>query len=168
MIVISDSTPLHYLILIDHIGVLGELFGRVIIPLAVLDELQHPNTPREVKSWIAGPPPWLEVRHAAKVPDSALTPLGAGEREAILLAEELRADLLLMDDKAGRQEATRRNLRVVGSLAVLEEGAKRGLVDLPEALARLQETSFRVSKEVLDSLLERYRGRTRQQRTTSL
>lgn len=84
--------------------------------------------------------------------------LGAGEREAIVLAQELRADLLLMDDKAGRQEAARRNLKVIGSLAVLEEGAKQGLLNLPDALARLQQTSYRISKEVLESLLERNRG----------
>jgi predicted nucleic acid-binding protein len=158
MIVISDSTPLHYLILIDEIQVLGELFGQVVIPQAVFDELQHENTRPGVKSWIADAPPWLQVRHTSATADPQLAVLGAGEREAIVLAQELRADLLLMDDRAGRHEAERRNLKVIGSLAVLEEGAKRGLVNLPEALAKLQETSFRVSKEVLESLLERNRG----------
>ena len=158
MIVISDSTPLHYLILIDEIRILGELFGHVVIPPSVFDELQHENTPADVKSWIADAPPWLEVRPTSATPDPALAALGAGERDAIMLAQELRADLLLMDDRAGRLEARRRNLRVIGSLAVLEEGAKQGLVNLPEALARLQQTSFRVSKEVLESLLERNRG----------
>ena len=158
MIVISDSTPLHYLILIDEIQVLGELFGQVVIPQAVFDELQHENTPPGVKSWIADAPPWLQVRHTSVTTDPQLAVLGAGEREAILLAQELRADLLLMDDRAGRHEAERRNLKFIGSLAVLEEGAKRGLVNLREALAKRQQTSFRVSKEVLESLLERNRG----------
>lgn len=59
MIVVSDSTPLHYLILIDEIRILGKLFGQVVIPQAVFDELQHENTPPDVKSWIADAPPWL-------------------------------------------------------------------------------------------------------------
>jgi len=158
MIVISDSTPLHYLILIYEIDVLPKLFGQVVIPQAVFDELQHENTPPDVKSWIADAPPWLEVRHTSATADPQLAVLGSGEREAIVLAQELRADLLLMDDKAGRHEAERRNLKFIGSLAVLEEGAKRGLVNLPEALARLQQTSYRISRDVLESLLERNRG----------
>ena len=158
MIVVSDSTPLHYLVLIDAISILLDLFGRVVIPQAVVDELQHVRTPSPVKVWMNDAPSWLEVKRVSAPLDAALAVLGAGERQAILLAQELEADVLLMDDKAGRQEAWRRNLKVVGTLAVLEEGARRGLVRLPEALARLQQTSYRISPEVLESLLGRNRG----------
>ncbi|MBI1984241.1 MAG: DUF3368 domain-containing protein [Acidobacteria bacterium] len=157
MIVVSDSTPLHYLVLIGEVGILHQLFGRVIIPGAVFEELQHEKTPEPVKGWMAKAPGWVQVM-TAKVPaDPGLAALGAGEREAIALAQELRAHLVLMDDKAGRLEAARRNLKVAGLVAVLEEGAKRGLLNLPETLGRLQQTSFRISQEVLDSLIERGR-----------
>lgn len=105
MIVVADTTPLHYLVLIDAVGILFDLFGSVVIPQAVMDELQHARTPEPVKLWLAAAPPWLEVKRVAVPPDSALAALGAGEQEAIALARELGADLLLMDDKAGRQEA---------------------------------------------------------------
>lgn len=115
MIVISDSTPLHYLVLIEEADILHDLFGRVIIPQAVFDELQHERTPASVKEWVAAHPAWLEVKQAKVPRDPALQPLGAGEREAHVLAQELRANLLLMDDKARRREASRRGLRVTVS-----------------------------------------------------
>ena len=80
--------------------------------------------------------------------------LDEGEQEAILLAQELEADLLLIDDKDGRLEATRRNIAVVGTLGVLDKAADKDLLDLPETLARLQQTSFRASAELIRSLLE--------------
>jgi len=56
MIVVADTTPLHYLILIQHDDLLPRLFGRVLIPPAVLAELQHPETPDPVRQWFAQPP----------------------------------------------------------------------------------------------------------------
>jgi len=83
--------------------------------------------------------------------------LDEGEREAIALAEEVRADLLLVDDWEARLEAQRRHLRVVGTLRVLADGASRGLTDLEEAFHRLLRTNFRVNSELLASLLEEHR-----------
>ena len=62
MIVISDTSPLCYLLLIDLIEVLPQLFGRVIIPQKVRDELLAPTAPQVVREWIAQPPDWLEVQ----------------------------------------------------------------------------------------------------------
>src|SRR5688572_1583103 len=53
--------PLNYLILIDHANVLRELYGRVFIPEAVFQELQHSRTPAVVRTLIAALPDWLEV-----------------------------------------------------------------------------------------------------------
>ncbi|MGH7869918.1 MAG: DUF3368 domain-containing protein, partial [Candidatus Dormibacteraceae bacterium] len=108
MIVIADTTPLNHLILIDRANILQVLYGRVIVPRAVLSELQAQATPPKVKAWISHHPDWLEVYQTAIHHDSSLDQLDAGEREAILLAQELQADLLLMDDLGGRQEAHRR------------------------------------------------------------
>ena len=161
MIVISDTTPLNYLVLIEQQELLARLFERVIIPQAVWTELQAGGTPESVRAWLAHQPDWLEIRQANFPADAALAMLDKGEQEAILLAQELHADLLLIDDKDGRLEAARRNIVVVGTLGVLDKAAERGLLDLPDILARLRQTSFRVAPVLLDWLLERDAERKR-------
>ncbi len=74
--------------------------------------------------------------------------LGDGEREAIVLAQELHADIVLIDEGDGRREAQRRALTMTGTLGVLERAAIRGLIDLPRVLARLQSTTFRARPEL--------------------
>jgi len=80
--------------------------------------------------------------------------LGAGEVEAIALALQLKADALLMDDRAGRQEERRRGLSVLGTLGVLATAGRRGLTDVPAAVARLRQTNFRASEEMIRNILE--------------
>jgi predicted nucleic acid-binding protein len=159
MIVISDTTPLHYLVLIGHAGILPALFGKVVIPAAVASELQRLRTPEIVRAWMASPPPWLETRSVGVSQAGDLDHLGAGEREAILLAEEIGADWLIVDDYEGRQEANRRKLPVIGTLRVLDEAAQRQLIDLPEVLAKLKETTFYVSPNLVQWLLDRHEKR---------
>lgn len=155
MIIISNTTPLNYPVLIEQQDVLRALFGRVIIPQGVLEELQRDKTPRAVKEWIAIRPEWLEVRTVQNISVHELNSLDAGEREAILLAEEISANALLMDDKDGRKEAAKRSMVVIGTLGVLEQAAERDLIDLTEAIDRLRQTTFRAPKEVIEAMLER-------------
>ena len=81
MIVIADSTPLNYLILIYQADLLPQLFDRVLIPPAVFEELQRQETPDLVRRWIAGPPSWLQVQALRWGPDPTLGHLDPGERE---------------------------------------------------------------------------------------
>lgn len=156
MIVVADTTPLNYLILIEQARILPRLYGRVIIPEAVAEELRHHSAPPPVSSWIARPPAWLEIQKARRPkPDAALDVLDEGEREAIILALEIHAHLLLIDEKAGRREAGRRHLQVAGTLAVLEQAAKRGLLDFPKVLRRLEKTNFRLSADIIESFRAR-------------
>ncbi len=154
MIVIADSTPLNYLILIHQADLLPQLFDRVLIPPAVFEELQHQEAPLVVRRWIAGPPLWLQVQALRFVPGPTLGHLDPGEREAIALAEELHADQLLLDDADARREAARRSLPFIGTLGVLREAARRDLLDLRTALVQLQETSFFVDPALIESLLD--------------
>jgi predicted nucleic acid-binding protein len=64
MIVVSDTSPLNYLILIGADQVLPSLFGQVVAPPEVLVEMQHVKAPAEVSAWARQPPAWLEVRSA--------------------------------------------------------------------------------------------------------
>ena len=142
--------------LIGEAEILQRLFDRVVIPEAVLRELQHPETPAAVSEWIVHRPAWLEIERITVPPDQSLLMLGEGEREAIILAQQHGPDvLLLMDEGKGRLEAQRRNLRITGTLGVLNDAASRGWVDLPCAIERLRKTTFRASPSLLQSLLDR-------------
>lgn len=160
MIVLSDTSPLNYLVLIGHVDVLPALFGQVIVPAAVRAELQHPGTPQIVRDWLRTAPPWLVVHAAAHI--DASIQLGTGEIEAISLAIELHADLLLMDDRRGRRAAESRGLSVAGTLNVLEAAAERDLLDLPVAIAKLRQTNFHVSERILARALDADAERRRQ------
>ena len=86
MIVVADTSPINYLILIGHIEILPHFYGRVLIPLSVWEELQDTHTPDTVHAWTSQPPHWLEIRALRNTPDPSLNFLDCGEREAIALA----------------------------------------------------------------------------------
>ncbi len=154
MIVIADTGPINYLILIGEIEVLPGLYHRVTIPPSVCEELCHSSAPAPVRTWMVQPPEWLEVVAPIHSPDAELSHLDAGERDAILLAEELRADQIVIDEMRGRREAQRRHIPFTGTLGVLAAGAAQGLLDLRSAVDRLRQTSFHISPEILDRLIE--------------
>lgn len=83
MIILSDTSPINYLILIGEIEVLRKLAGRIIIPQAVFVELQNQKTPESVRAWIDSRPDWLEVHQANLSLYMPKKKLGAGEHEAI-------------------------------------------------------------------------------------
>lgn len=154
MIVVADTTPLNYLVLSQHEALLPRIFGRVLIPPAVFAELQHPKAPHSVRLWLTHAPIWLQVQALRSQPDHGLDYLDPGEREVIALAEELNADQILLDEAEARQEAARRKLPFIGTLGILRRAAQLDLINLPVALARLQETTFYVDPELIRSLLE--------------
>jgi predicted nucleic acid-binding protein len=160
-VVVADATPLHYLILIDAIDLLPRLFERIHVPVEVRDELICEATPPRVRSWLQKPPEWLEILAApvAASEDALLAALDLGERAAIVLAESIHADLLLMDDRAGAVLAQRRVLTVTGTLGVLDLASQAGLLHLQDAFQRLQKTNFRYPPSLLEALLEEERNR---------
>lgn len=130
MIVVADSGPLHHLILLDHSELLRRFYSRVVVPDAVASELSAAGAPPTVRDWILQPPSWISVVPVAPEAVETITDdLDFGERSAIALAATLGADLLLIDEAAGRAEARRRSLRVTGTLGVLRAGAEQGLVN---------------------------------------
>jgi predicted nucleic acid-binding protein len=157
MLVVTDTTPMNDLILIGHVDVLPVLFGIVVVPQAVADELLDPRTPASVRQWIAAPPAWCTI-HSAPNLDPALAYLGNGEREAIALCQALGA-ALLTDDTRAYDEARVRGIEVVRTLACLERASLQGWLDLPTALARLQETTFYAPAQVISDLLARHAAR---------
>ena len=161
MSVVADSSPLHYLILIDAIEVLPALYCRVVAPPMVMAELSHPHTPHAVQQWIAQPPAWLAVQQPTLSADPTLLNLDAGEIQAILLAQELQADFLFIDEEDGRRAARQRALTVLGTLGILAHAAAQGLQDLSGALTRLRHTNFRMTEAMIEQLLRRDAARNR-------
>ena len=113
MIAVSDTTPLNRLILIDPAHVLPALFGRVYSPSAVIRELSHPRSPEPARRWTDLLPEWLTVGEPTLI-DPSLR-LGTGEAAAIALAEELKADWVLLDERKGPRVGESRGLRVAGT-----------------------------------------------------
>lgn len=158
MIVVSDTSPICYLLLIDEIEILPQLYNQILIPTIIQQELSNTKSPKVVQNWIKNPPDWLVIQSVTPRCERDLEVLDSGERAAIILAEEQKADLVIVDDALGRRIATARGLRVTGLLGVLDEAAKRNIIDFPIAINRLQKTTFRVSAILIESLLNRYQN----------
>ncbi|MBI4658598.1 MAG: DUF3368 domain-containing protein [Verrucomicrobia bacterium] len=143
MIVVSDTTAITALLQIGRVELLATLYGEVLIPEAVRNELlqAHHNTP--------------EFLRVEKVLDIAevqrlRSELDVGEAEAIVLSKEKAADLLLIDEAEGRRVALREGLSIIGLLGVLVHAKRTGLIISVRTLAaELEQTAgFRVSDEV--------------------
>jgi predicted nucleic acid-binding protein len=154
MTVVSNTSPLNYLVLIGHQEILPVLFGHILIPEAVWHELRSPAAPQPVKAFLETWPSWLERRIVSQVPQD-LQQLDPGEREAIALAQSVGASLVLLDEKKGRQVARDLGFAVTGTLGVLDLAARRGLVDLVDALKRLERTTFRTTPRLLRHIQEK-------------
>ncbi|MEX2213598.1 MAG: hypothetical protein WD768_05695 [Phycisphaeraceae bacterium] len=160
MIVVSDTTPLNYLVLIGAIDVLPRLFNEVYVPPAVLRELSHANAPAIVRDWVTSPPAWLKVETpVARLPSTA--GLDAGEADAISLAKERHITDVLIDEYRGRKVAAEEGLFALPTLAILERAAEQGLIDLHAALGALAATTYRVRPELIEAALRREAERKR-------
>ncbi len=130
MIIVSDTSPITSLAAIGQLDLLRELYSKILIPEAVYQELTGTATlvpgSREVKTV-----EWIEVRQVTNRPLIVTLleqQLDEGECEAIALAIELNAELLLIDERRGRAEADRLGLRIIGLLGVLVEAKQKGLI----------------------------------------
>lgn len=127
MIVVSDTSPLTALLTIGAAEILPRLFGEVVIPEAVRDELlrNHPTLPD-----------WIRVA-AVKNPSAARRLarwVDLGEAEAIELAKELHADRLLIDERKGRRLATAEGVPIIGLLGVVLLAKKKHLIPTARGL----------------------------------
>ena len=91
MVVVADTSPINYLVLIAQIDLLQQLYARILIPPAVLAELKHPAAPKPVRDWADNPPKWVEVLSPRS--SIILAQLDLGKSEAIALATEVHAVL---------------------------------------------------------------------------
>jgi|ERR1035437_137179 predicted nucleic acid-binding protein len=156
LIVISDSSPIRAL---HHLGLLNlchDLYGSVIVPEAVQKELRVPTTTCPAIEITDFPGFEMRTPHASG-PALGIPPdLDAGETEAIALAMELHADLLLMDERKGTQAARHLGLATIGVFGVLLEAKRKGLIDrvLPRVDRLVSELRFFASPALRQRLAE--------------
>lgn len=156
MIVVSNTTPLIGLAAIGQFDLLQKLFGEVYIPQAVFDEAvvaghKEGGAKREVSSssWIKT----VNVQDRLAV-DVLLDELDLGEAEAIVLARELHADWVLMDEKKGRWKLTQLDMQKIGTIGLLLKAKEAGFVEtIRQDLEQLRERGFSISQPVIDAVL---------------
>jgi uncharacterized protein len=152
MLVVADSSALVTLSICNSLPFLDSLFGEVIVPQAVYDEVCIANKPESqaLKSYLTGKA--SSVQQSITIEKSA--GLGKGEFAAMILYKHLSADLLLVDDSRAKKVAYLNNLEVMGSLGVLLLAKKQGLIDsVKPLLNRLRNSYIYVSEELLDQVL---------------
>ncbi len=154
MLVVADTSPLNYLVWVEAIEILPRMYGNVSIPAEVRSELLAPETPPKVREWALALPSWIAVQAPClSLPDDPqFRSLDPGERAALALAAS-QPSLLLIDERAGTAVARNLGLRTTGTLGVLDEAARRGLISLPDVIGRLEQTSFRYPKVLVRRLL---------------
>jgi predicted nucleic acid-binding protein len=157
MIVVADASPLIALSRVSRLELLRQMFGTLIVPEAVWNEVTAVAPGRagvaEIlhSSWIQHVP----VKDAGLV-RLLRQNLGAGESEAIVLAREIQADVLLIDERLGRSAATRLGLTITGLVGVLIEARRSGLLpDAAEVVNALRsEAGFWISDELTNLIID--------------
>jgi predicted nucleic acid-binding protein len=138
---------------------MGRLFGTVLIPQAVERELLDLRVPLPVRQWMAQRPAWLKVQSIEGPPDEELGRwLDPGEAEAIQLALQLEAEVIILDERSGREVAAAKGLTVIGLLGILREAYRQGWINNPlELLQRLRSQRFRISRPLARRFEEQIR-----------
>lgn len=150
MIVVADTTPLVHLSRIGRLDLIALLFREVLIPRAVWSEVGGSEAGAQWVVELAGAA-WLRVVDDPQLEDLGLDP---GETAAILLAEAMHADLLLIDERRGRAVATERHIPIIGTVGVVGVARRRGFVERARPiLEALRADGFWLSDEVMESVL---------------
>jgi predicted nucleic acid-binding protein len=155
MTVVVNSTPLIYLAAIGRFDLLQLLYGSIVIPTAVFTEVVTQGTGKAGAAETASAT-WIERRDVSDRSKLAVlaTALHGGESEVVALAEELHADLVIMDETAGRRELASRGLSYIGTVGVLTEAKRRGVIQsLKSELDRLRGCGFHLSDRVYQACL---------------
>jgi len=156
MIVVANTTPLIGLASIQRFNLLRKLFGELSIAQAVYDEAvvaghESGGAKHEVSTatWIKT----VSVKDRLAV-EVLLDEMDLGEAETVVLARELGADWVLMDEKKGRRKLTELGLKKIGTLGILLKAKQAGLLSVirPD-IEQLHQRGFSISQDVIDSVL---------------
>ena len=160
MLIVSDTTPIISLMKVEQLYLLEKMFGYIVIPKAVYDELTvNEKFAKEI----------LKIKEAEFIKvgevknDSSVnilrnvTGLDAGESEAIVMAGEKEADLLLMDEHKGRQVAKKLGIKITGTIGILLQAFDEGMMskeDVKKCILVLKESNIRISDNLCKKVYE--------------
>lgn len=155
MKVVANSSPLVHLSAVDRLGILKALFKEIIIPRQVYDEVViagkgKPGSKEVKKS------KWIKVCDVSDpfALSAYRSRLGAGEAACIVLALEINADLVILDDKSARLEAELQGLQLTGTIGVLLAAAQKGLIDFQNVLLSLVNSGFYLSNHEYSRIIK--------------
>jgi predicted nucleic acid-binding protein len=152
--VIADTSPLQYLHQVGCLGLLGDLFGCVIVPAGVAQEIRQ-GALQGVDLPDLGQLPWVTIETASAPADSRIpSKLGHGEREVLCWALQTQDPLVLLDDGEARKQAKSLGIRFTGTLGVLIKARHAGKVAavLP-LLDQLEQAGFYIDAPVRTQVL---------------
>lgn len=152
--VVSNTTPILSLLKIGQLALLQSLYQRVIVPEAVWQEIEAGRDKAyyvDLKSI-----PWVDIRAISNTAAiDYLTDLDKGEAEVIILARELAADLVVIDETLGRQYARHFELTCTGTLGILLRAKKEGYIPAVKPLLhQLRESGVWVGDQVFNEVLQ--------------
>jgi uncharacterized protein len=159
VIIVSDTSPITNLAAIKQLDLLQKLYTQIIIPTAVYNEMVSVDKlvpgAMEVQTLT-----WIQTQTVTDsqqviIIQESQENIDLGEAEAIALALELKADLLLMDERRGRIVATSYGLQVTGLLGVLVQAKRNNLIPIvkPVIDQLIKEADFRVSEQLYTTIL---------------
>lgn len=155
MVVISDTSVITNLIQLNHLMLLKDLFGNIIVPQKVFEELG--KLPEQIE--IIEKLDWIEIKQISDREhfDNLLKILDPGEAQAIVLALELKADALLIDEKKGRKIAQEYGITITGLLGVLIDAKSESLVHKVKPILDklIFELGFRISPKLYQDILQK-------------
>lgn len=161
MIVVSDTTPLITLLKVQHLDLLEKYFGEVQIPAAVFNELTCDNRFTKEAEQIRNCS-FIKVVEIVNIKSVDLlrrvTGLDLGESEAIILSDEMQADLLLMDEARGRDVAEQMGLKIMGTIGLLMSSYQSGIIsadDIRQCIEIIRSSGRHIGERYLQMLLNK-------------
>ncbi len=152
--VISNTTPILSLLKIGKLDILKELYGKIIIPLGVYEEVEQGKEKgyyQDLKKL-----DWIEIRQIQdKNSPFYFLDLDKGEAEVIILSKEMNADLVIIDELLGRRYAKQINLNLTGTLGILLKAKTRGIIpSVKDLILELNEKGSWISPKLISEIVK--------------
>ncbi len=151
--IVCNTTPILTLLKISKFDLLEKIFSKIIIPYGVYEEIEEG---KEKKYYVdLKKTEWIEI---IKIHDdrTLLFDLDKGEAETIILAKEINADLVIMDEKMGRKFAKFYDLNIIGTIGILMEAKKRNIItDLKNILLEMKNKGIYLNSKFIDDILKK-------------